>query len=68
MKTLDEHNNDAYKRYQMQDAIPAKAGVACPKCQTEMNIAGDPNMVLACWPPKMRVECPNCGHTDYKVS
>jgi len=67
MKTLDEHNNEAYQRYGAS-TYAVKAGVACPKCQTEMELNGDPNMVLACWPPKRTVICPNCGHLDYKVS
>jgi endogenous inhibitor of DNA gyrase (YacG/DUF329 family) len=68
MKTLEDHNNEAYKRYAASETYNIKAGVACPKCQTEMELAGDPSMVLACWPPKKSVKCPNCGHHDYKVN
>lgn len=68
MKTLEEHNNEAYEHYQTQANRNVKAGVACPKCRTEMELAGDPNMVLACWPPKKAVKCPSCGHHDFKVN
>jgi len=35
MKTLDDHNRDAYARMQGQEPRP-KAHVACPKCHSEM--------------------------------
>jgi ssDNA-binding Zn-finger/Zn-ribbon topoisomerase 1 len=68
MKTLEDHNNEAYERYKAFANYELKAGVACPKCKTEMQLAGEPGMTLACWPPKKAVKCPECGHLDYKVS
>jgi DNA-directed RNA polymerase subunit M/transcription elongation factor TFIIS len=65
MKTLDNHNRDAYERMQGREPRP-KAFVACPKCHSEMEFE-DPHMVLASYPPKRVVICPGCGHRDYKV-
>lgn len=65
VKTLDDHNRDAYARMQGQEPRP-KAHVACPKCHSEMEYE-DPHMVLASYPPKRVVICPGCGHRDYKV-
>jgi hypothetical protein len=65
MKTLDDHNRDAYARMQGQEPRP-KAHVACPKCHSEMEFE-DPHMVLTSSPPKRVVICPGCGHRDYKV-
>lgn len=58
MKTLDDHNRDAYAR--MQGHEPR------PKGHSEMEFE-DPHTVLASYPPKRVVICPGCGHRDYKV-
>lgn len=62
MKTISEHNNQIYKQI-IQDH---KAGVLCDYCNVEMFYL-QPNMVLASIPPKMTVQCPKCGNTDYKI-
>ena len=66
MQTLEEHNDAAYRRYQAQAKYEVKAGVACPKCRTEMELAGDPNMALACWPPKKQSSVQAVGITTSK--
>ena len=64
MKTLEEHNEYICKI----NAEPkvCLAGVKCDDCGTEM-ILSQPNVVLASYPPKMRVECPSCGKSDCMV-
>jgi DNA-directed RNA polymerase subunit RPC12/RpoP len=41
---------------------PRPNGIACPKCQSEMNDVN--GMALMSNPPKKAVECPKCGHKD----
>ena len=62
MKTVSEHNS------QINQLIVEtyKAGVLCDDCQVEM-FYPQPNMVLACIPPKMTVKCPKCNKIDYKI-
>lgn len=67
MKTLNDHNEDAYKGYSTHGASSVGAGVACNNCGTEMRYQNI-NMVLASYPPKQTVVCPNCRTIDYKVS
>ena len=63
MKTLDDHNDEAYQRL---GTVPSGAYVLCPKCKTEMNYE-DEGMMLLSDPPKRLVICPNCLHRGYKV-
>lgn len=65
MKTLDEHNNETWQYFSNQNKSVG-AGVACPKCGTEMLIT-DTGTVLLTWPPKRSVECPSCKHHDYML-
>lgn len=62
MKTITEHNNS----YQQPKIELSMAGVLCDYCNVEMFYL-QPNMVLASIPPKMTVQCPKCGNTDYKI-
>lgn len=66
MKTLDDHNRDAYARLAGEQQR-AKANVACPKCHSEMEFE-DPGMALLSDPPKRMVTCPGCGHKDHMVA
>ena len=69
MKSLEEHNKEAYERYEQPpgDIFTRGAGVLCPRCGIEMGYTDEALVVLACWPPKRRVHCVACGHDDYKV-
>lgn len=62
MKTLSEHNNS----YQHTKIELAMAGVLCDDCKVEM-FYPDPYSMLACIPPKMTVQCPECKKIDYKI-
>ena len=64
MKTLDDHNKDAYARLQEKQQV--KTDVTCPKCQTEMMFR-DPGRVLLSYPPQRWVKCPSCNHTGLMV-
>jgi hypothetical protein len=65
MKTITEHNDQAIQTV-AQLASRTMAGVLCDKCKVEMYYM-NPNMVLACIPPKMTVVCPNCSEVNYKI-
>lgn len=62
MKTITEHNNS----YQQPKFELLMAGVLCDDCKVEMYYP-QPNVVLACIPPKMTVQCPNCYKIGYKI-
>ncbi len=64
MKTLEEHNEHIYKIHAEPKVY--SAGDKCDDCGTEM-ILPEPNIILTSYPPKVRVECPNCGKTGVKV-
>ena len=66
MKTIKEHNEEAHKYTIRQHQQTMPAGVACDKCGTEMNYTNF-NVVLASYPPKKTVVCPNCNYLDYMV-
>jgi len=61
MKTISEHNNSWKPTVEL-----SMAGVVCDDCKVEM-FYPQPNMVLACIPPKRTVQCPKCNKVDYKI-
>lgn len=65
MKTIGEHNAQSIQTI-AQLATVNMAGVLCNTCKVEMYYQ-NPNMVLACIPPKMTVVCPQCNTVDYKI-
>lgn len=64
MKTLKEYNEDKVKQYKEAKAKAHLSGIACDKCGTELEFP-NPGELLMSNPPKKRVKCPKCGHTDY---
>ena len=65
MKTITEHNDQAITTIAQLVKVN-NAGVLCDDCKVEMYYM-NPNMVLACIPPKMTVVCPSCNKVDYKI-
>ena len=63
MLDLNYHNSLRYEMY--TKPVNNAAGVACPKCGSEMQYT-DSGMLLLSDPPKMSVRCA-CGHNDYNV-
>jgi hypothetical protein len=62
MKTLDEHNADIAERERaFREMASDGAGVACPKCGTEMKERW-PGTVNTSDPPTHWVDCPKCGY------
>ena len=62
MRTITEHNNQVPEKIK----IERKANVLCDDCKVEM-FYPDVNMVLASYPPKKTVQCPQCHKLDYKI-
>ena len=62
LQSLQDHN----LRKLAVLTYPRPNGIACPKCESEMNDVN--GMILASHPAKKLVECPECGHKDYALA
>lgn len=66
MKTLKEHNDEAWKAWSMANREEAKPnGISCPECFSELvDLKG---VRLLSIPPQCHVLCPNCGYKGFRV-
>jgi hypothetical protein len=64
MKTLSEWNNLRSEKYKGLQSHPNN--ISCPKCGKEL-WDGDPRIIFASFPPKIKVFCKDCGFMDYRV-
>jgi deoxyribodipyrimidine photolyase-like uncharacterized protein len=64
LKTLAEHNKEAYGRSNWD--MPNPNGIACPQCEGELQDS-NPSIVLSSYPVKMNVHCPTCAYHGYRV-
>jgi len=60
MKTLDEHNKEAFKRYITMNESQLN-GIACPNCGVEL-FDSNPNVTLTSLPPQTHIHCEICGY------
>jgi RNase P subunit RPR2 len=65
MKTLKEHNDEVAETLRARHESTNLTGVACDHCGTEMRYS-NVGVSLATYPPKVRVECPQCGRVGWK--
>ena len=63
MITLDEHNEARDADWQ-RAASPARLGIECPECGSEL-VNPAPGMILTSWPPQVRTECTGCDYQGY---
>ena len=66
MKTLTEYNESIFRPEFGFGTGKVMAGVLCNKCKVELYYQ-NPNIVLACIPPKRTVVCPQCHDVSYKI-
>lgn len=66
LKSLEEYNNEQLKEY-FPDTQPLGNGIACPNCGFELYDAEPAYSVVLSYPPKMKVLCPNCKNSYYKI-
>ena len=67
---LDQHNKMILSMMQNREEI-VPAGVMCPECrksgnEVQMVKEADGIMYLSL-PAKIKVQCPECDYTDYKI-
>ena len=69
MLTLQEHNEQAMKRY-MQRTLTRRRGeplsIACDRCGSEL-VNPRPHQRLMSLPPKVHANCPACGAIGYAI-
>lgn len=78
MKTLTEHNADYFD--ELEPTTPTPAGVLCPQCNTEMNIATISALndipeeiaagnieIIPVLEAGQLVLCPNCDYVGFKM-
>ena len=64
MRTLTDHNKFIMREKQK---ITKGAMVLCPECKgAEMEYEKWP-VILTSIPPKIKVKCPECNHTGFKI-
>ena len=63
MKSLNEHNDEVWKQYEMLNKFPRPNGLECPDCKAELMDVD--NSVLCSYPPKKNVKCSKCKFTGY---
>lgn len=66
LKTLDEHNAQAWATYAPDD-VPQKNGIACPDCGAEL-VDPFPNITLTSYPPMKDTKCLSCGYKGYRIA
>ena len=66
MRTLNDHNHSRTHTVSIEKRQKGLAGVICPRCQTTEMVYKD-GVVMMVDPPKMRVECPECGFCGEKI-
>jgi len=67
MKTLEEHNSEKMKEYDLRrQEHPVKNGIVCPKCGDEL-FDSDPYIILGSDPPQKNVHC-DCGFRGYRIA
>ena len=66
MKNLHEYNSEKWDTHMKSMTYPQPNGLACPKCDHEMEDTDDG--ILLSNPPKKNVRCPSCGYTDYRFA
>ena len=68
LKTLEDHNREKENfGYDLYVNEPIPNGIACPECGKEM-MDSNPYMTLASIPPKKNINCPSCGHIDFRIA
>ena len=66
MNTIKEHNKIRGLQIGTAEPVNKGASVICDDCRVEMEYT-DPDVILACIPPKKTVKCPQCGAVNYKT-
>ncbi len=67
LKTLDEHNSEAwYTQVNMFSNQPKPNGIACPKCGSEL-MDTNPMVTLTSYPAQKNVHC-DCGYKGYRIA
>lgn len=68
LKSLEDHNREKMNfGYDLFIDNPVPNGIACPECGEEM-MDSNPMCMLACIPPKKNIDCPSCGHKDFRIA
>lgn len=68
LKSLEDHNNEKLNwGYDFYGNSPVPNGIACPECGEEM-VDSNPMVTLASIPPKKNIDCPSCGHKDFRFA
>lgn len=62
MKSLQQHNQDAARRYSDSEAVWRRLEVECPKCGSA--IAYDSRIAYMSQPPQVDARCTVCPWTD----
>ena len=73
LKTVDQHNEEAARRFAKDQEDAAKTGVRCPSCGENDEgvelLQVSPGTMLCSYPPQMAVYCPRCQyHTNLVVA
>lgn len=58
MKTIEEHNEEAWRRH----GNKYLTGIECPSCKAELQFAN--NTILLSSPGQREVKCFTCGHEN----
>lgn len=67
LKTLEEYNAERYAALKEKGKLEPN-GIACKHCDSEMVDSDPDGFCRASLPPKIRIECPVCGHWDYRLA
>lgn len=67
MKTLEEHNKIASRKYLKTDMSQYQNNIACPECGEEL-YDSEPHVVLTSIPPQKGIHCENCDYKGTRVA
>lgn len=68
MKSLEEYNKERMRLWFniLQKNTNKPNGLECPKCGKELHDT-NPGIVLTSQPPKIKIHCPSCGYTGFRI-
>jgi transposase-like protein len=65
MKTMAEHQKERAEAFKQSQMNLLKTGIECPHCKEIEMLKFDAYSVLASWPGKYRVYCPQCKKEQF---